>query len=492
MSHDHNHLHDHHHPDTEDGWVPPTESVTLSSVGIDIGSATSQVVFSTLVLERQGRHLSSRFVVVDRMVEAASEIWFTPFLCAETIDAQAVAARVALAYEAAGLKPGDIDSGAVIITGEAARKSNAERIVAALAEHAGDFVCATAGHTLEGVLAAHGSGTVTHTEGAVLNADIGGGTAKLTLVEDGVVQHVHAVNVGGRLVAWDDDGTVTRLEAAGRRLGRAAGVELEIGRRVEPEQIAAIGRLGAQVILAAMAPWTASAETELSRDLALTPALPSHDARTVVFSGGVGRLVAEGTEDGFGDLGAAIARGLRDNLAAAEWSQLPARETLRATVIGAGQFTVQLSGSTIDVSADADALTNVPVVPVPALAGYDPDKVRSAVADGFVYAGIDPEAGPVAISLHLPHPDSPQQLKALAAALVDSLELPIRAGQPVVVVIDQDLAGLVGHLMRKQAIFTAPLLVLDQVDVDRFDYLDIGRKRADSGVVPVVVKSLVF
>lgn len=475
-------------------WIPPTESVTLTSVGIDIGSATSQVAFSRIILDRQGRQLSSRFVVVERTVLAASEVWFTPYSDPDTIDADRLAALVASSYEAAGIEPGGVDTGAVIITGEAARKDNAERIVSALAAHAGEFVSATAGPVLEGILAAHGSGAVQRsTEGEpVLNVDIGGGTTKVGLVRGGRVDHVHAVNVGGRLIAWDPDGIVVRLERAGAALARAAGVEIAVGRPIAPEQAAAIGRIGADVIAAAMS-GCAGPHADLARALAITGPLPEPATRRVVFSGGVGRLVDERVPDAYGDLGHHLAAAIADGIAGAGWQVVPAHETLRATVVGVGQFTVQLSGSTISVSPpDVGALRNVQVVAVPAGAGTDPAKIAAEIGSGLERAGRDDGDGPIAVALTLPHPESPRTITDVARGVLTALPATVERGHALVVVVDKDIAGVLGHLMCAEEEFSGPLIVLDQIEVEELEFLDIGRRHETSGAVPVVVKSLVF
>src|SRR5712691_10031916 len=191
------------------------ENIELSTIGIDIGSSTSHLLFAKVLLQRQSQGLSSRFVVVHRQVIWRSPIMLTPFLPDGTIDAATLGAFIADCYREAGFGRDDVDSGAVILTGEAIKRRNAQAIDELFAAEAGKFVCATAGHKLECALAAHGAGAVklSKERGAcVLHVDIGGGTTKLALIDNGALAGVAAFAVGGRLIARDDSGAWSRVD----------------------------------------------------------------------------------------------------------------------------------------------------------------------------------------------------------------------------------------------------------------------------------------
>src|SRR5258705_1936133 len=156
--------HDHDHFDfdvdekLEDNPIWIQDHVTLVTVGIDIGSAGTQVIFSRINLRRYGEDLTSRYYVVSRETLFQSPVALTPYASDERIDDAALGVIIDEAYAAAGVKPGDIDTGVVILTGEALRRENAAAIAGLLAEQRGDFVTATAGHHMESMLAAYGSG----------------------------------------------------------------------------------------------------------------------------------------------------------------------------------------------------------------------------------------------------------------------------------------------------------------------------------------------
>src|SRR6266852_4036401 len=246
---DHDHLHDDgtadHDHDHDLGPAGPLEdnplwiqdNLSLASVGIDIGSAGTQVIFSRLRMRRLGEDLSSRYFVVGRETLYQSPVALTPYVDELRIDEQAIGTIIDQAYAAAGVHPDEVDTGSVILTGEALRRENAQAIGELLAEIGGEFVCATAGHHMEAMLAAYGSGAakLSHDEDChILNIDIGGGTTKLALVAHGSVEQTAAIHIGGRLIVVDTEGRITRLDPAGARLARAAGFNWKLGDRVPP------------------------------------------------------------------------------------------------------------------------------------------------------------------------------------------------------------------------------------------------------------------
>src|SRR6266850_8278358 len=239
-------------PDAVMEDIEGLEMFTLKSVGIDIGSSTSHLVFSQLTLRREGASLSGRFKVTERKVLFRSTIMLTPYLSGTLIDVETVKQFIENAYREARLQPEDIDTGAVIITGEALKKENAQPIVEYFAKYAGKFICAAAGHNHEALLAAYGSGAVdlSRTEHkTVLNVDMGGGTTKFALIAHGDVTQTAAINIGARLIAFDASAVVTRIEAAGRTLMHELGSRVALGKNITTEQKEACAALMAKVLV---------------------------------------------------------------------------------------------------------------------------------------------------------------------------------------------------------------------------------------------------
>ncbi len=202
----------------EVAWA--ADNVELTTVGIDIGSSTSHLMFARVHLQRLSTALSSRFVVIDRKILWQSPILLTPYRDDYTIDVDELAGFIGGSYAFAGIERENIDSGAVILTGEALKRRNARAIADLFSEQAGKFVCASAGHHMECQMAAHGSGAVALSRGhnaTLLNIDIGGGTTKLALIENGRIVATCAIAVGGRLIVEDGKQRSHADRAAGRK-----------------------------------------------------------------------------------------------------------------------------------------------------------------------------------------------------------------------------------------------------------------------------------
>jgi ethanolamine utilization protein EutA len=483
---------DHIHLDEGDGAVVYVgERVVLRSVGIDIGSSTSHMIFSRLLLERQGKRLSSRFAVTERQILFRSPVIFTPFLPSRQIDAATLARFINAAYNDAGALRDQIDAGAVITTGEAARRENAATVGALFAQEVGKFVCATAGPNLESLLAANGSGAVERSragEEPVLNVDIGGGTTKFAVCRAGQVEHTGAIHLGARLLAWDPQGVLTRVEDAGRRLAASARLTRApaVGERMAPEDLDQLADAMAATVLRIVG---AARDT----DIWITEPLPAGPAfRRVVFSGGVAEYVYGRETRDFGDLGPRLAGALRRRAASLGLDLLEPNEAISATCIGASQYTVQLSGDTIFLSDPGILpLRSVPVARLRRATPSAPEVVQSVrQALGRLDLAGDGD-GRVALAVHWHHGADYASLRELCAGVVTALP-GTRNGHPLLLVIDADVAGLVGALLQQECGVTGPIVCIDQVLLREFDYIDIGQPLPDQGVVPVVVKSLVF
>ena len=514
------HVPDHDH-DRDDDAIGPLEdnpiwqqdNVTLHSVGMDIGSSGTQVVFSRLHLRRIGEDLSSRYVVVRRDPVYRSPVALTPYTGATgpdagQIDAAELGGIIDRAYATAAVDPAAVDTGVVILTGEALRRRNAETIAGLLAERGGEFVTATAGHHMEAMLAAYGSGAArrSHDEGSrILNVDVGGGTTKLALLDRGRVVGTAAVHVGGRLQVVDDGGQIVRLEPAGRAHAARAGHAWQLGDVAAPDEVTEVAERMADALVEAITAPDPAAEVAA---LYLTAPLgPLGHLDGVVFSGGVAEYVYDREDARFGDLGAPLGHALRRRVdcGALPYPLLPAGECIRATALGASEYSVQLSGNTGWIP-DPDALLprrNLQVVhPVHEL-GDTVDSARlGAVVRQYLTAACAREddtlgdGGPggadVALALSwsgLPRHD---RLLAFAEGIRQGLAERIAAGRAVFVMLDGDVAMTLGRLLRDELGVTVPLLVVDGLALRDFDYIDIGRIRHPSRTVPVTIKSLVF
>jgi ethanolamine utilization protein EutA len=475
-----------------------TENIELTTVGIDIGSSTSHLMFSKLLLQRLGQYHSSRYVVVSRETIHRSPILLTPYTADYNINAEQLGAFVQQSYADAGLTHDDIDSGAIILTGEAVKRSNARAIADLFASQAGKFVCASAGHNLEAIMAAHGSGAAAlsrHPSRTILNVDIGGGTSKLALIQDGEVVETAATNVGGRLIAMDAERRVVRIEPAAMLVAEQLGIKLHLG---EPLNVADAERIAQTLADCLIATVRREKLSPLAAQLLLTPPLSSTaPIDSVTFSGGVSEFVYQREERDFGDLARPLAEAVRARIDA---STLPAPvqasgERIRATVIGASQFTVQVSGNTISVTRpEILPIHNLQVIypRLPDREEIEPGEMRDAIQRGFQRLDLVEGEQPVALAIDWNGMPRYPLLRALAEGIVQGLAAGLKAGLPLVLVFNNDFGALVGEIIRDEFNVTNDIVSVDTIGLQEFDYIDIGEVIYPAHVVPVVVKSLVF
>jgi ethanolamine utilization protein EutA len=469
------------------------DEIVILSVGVDIGSSTSHLVFSRIVLER----LDSRYVVSTRETFYQSDILLTPYAAEEEIDAAALGAFIDRRYRDANVDPDEIDTGALILTGVAVRRRNARRIGELFARQAGKMVAVSAGDSLETVMAAHGAGAVARSirdRATDMNVDVGGGTSKIAVCADGRVIDVTALDVGARLVCLDGGGRIVRVEEAGRRFGAEIGVALEPGAPLAAEAARAMAAHMAKCLFEAME--GASPTAAGSGLLRLDPLSSRAAIDLVTFSGGVSEYIYGREAASYGDLGVLLAQEIRTR--AERWGPKldRASEGIRATVIGASQYTTQVSGSTIYVSPlEALPLRNVPVI-APAFA-LDADEIDSAAVAEAIKAmlkrlDLGEAETPVAVFVPWRGSATFQRLDAFCQGVVDGLAVVLADGHPLVLAGDGDVGGLIGIHLREEMQIENAIISVDGLDLKEFDYIDVGAMLPNSGAVPVVIKSLIF
>ncbi len=504
-SHDGDADHDHDHDGDFSGDDPQQESlwrqdnVILHSVGIDVGSSGTQVVFSRIHLRRIAEDLSSRYAVVERTPLYQSPISLTPYLSDSLIDAQALGSIIDRAYRASGLHPDEVDAGAVILTGEAMRRENSGAIAAVLAEQGGEFVCATAGHHMEAMLAVYGSGAAKRSydgKSRILNVDIGGGTTKLGLVQDGELVATAAVHLGGRLMVVDDHDVLTRLEPAGQYLARQAGFEWAVGHKVSRADLAKVAKWMADALMRVL---TQTFSREDLTHLFLTDPIEDWGQLDgIMFSGGVGEYVYQREMRDFGDLGKLFGSSVRQRIdyGLLPAPLLPAGECIRATVLGASEYSVQLSGNTTFISEPVVLLPrkNLQVIPLNLALGpqINADDIAKALGQSFRRHDLVEGEQDVAVSLRWLGAPSFARLSALAQGLLQALPKTLADKRALYVLTDGDIAHNLGHLLQEDERVKSEVLVIDGITLWGFDFVDLGRIRMPSFTVPVTVKSLVF
>lgn len=470
------------------------ERLTLTSVGIDIGSSTTHLLFSRLTLRREGAGHSTQFKVTDRKVLWSSPILLTPYLSKTLIDFERIKDFIHDCYHSADLHSHDVDTGAVVITGEALKKENAQPISEHFSRASGKFICASAGPHHEALLAAYGSGSVQLSqvsESRILNVDMGGGTTKLSLIVNGKIVSTAAINIGARLIAFDAQNRITRMEDAGRIFVSQAGEAYAVGSVVSDPAKLKIGRLMGETLIEILQ--SGGRDSALVKRLMITPFLSQFegmaDVDYIVFSGGVAEYIYRHTEERFGDLGPLLGTTLRGFLETLPRGVLmEPTQGIRATVIGASEYTIQVSGATSYFTSTS----NLPAFGLKAV--YINHIVGSSFAEAaaIAFQKYDiVEFGPgMALAISIDGALDYDSLSEIASGLSGIAGTAPEV--PLVLTIEQDVGRSLGTILKGEFKLPNELISIDGITVGELDYIDIGKPVSMMELFPVTVKSLLF
>ena len=473
-----------------------SEDIKLLSVGIDIGSSTSHLVFSRLTLnrERSFTNPSNRFMLVDREILYESDIIFTPLLDRFTIDVEAIVEFCEDEYRKAGFTPEMVDTGAVIVTGETAKKQNADEIVRKLSSASGKFVSAVAGPNYESVLGAMGSGTVelsNTTNRTIMNVDIGGGTSNIAISSKGHVHSTSCINIGGRLLGIDKDFKIWRIDEPTNFVMKELGMDYKLGDIISEENARVIAREYAKALVEVM---QGPAKSNVAKELMMTDDLDfSISVDQYSLSGGIAEIFY-GEEKSYDDIGLYLAEELKTLIEENGMSMIEPETKIRATVIGAGAFTLSVSGSTCYFDTTLEfPITNIPVLPINVTTeNYSPGIVEAQVQRAF--KKYDMQEGDEIVALYFKDSlyRSYTWLQEFVKAIENSLSKTIRSGKMVILLFESDIGKMVGLTTRRETSIQQNLISLDELFLEEGDWIDIGAPLSDGQVFPITVKSLVF
>lgn len=470
----------------------------LLSVGIDLGTSTTQLVFSRLIIENMaGAYAVPRMEITEKEIRYRSSIHFTPLLSQTVIDFPKVKEIVEAEYERAGIRKDEIHTGAVIITGETARKENARAVVDALSGFAGDFVVATAGPDLESLLSGKGAGMDGYSREYRLtgvNIDIGGGTSNLSVFSRGVARDTGCLDIGGRLIRVGEAGEITYIAPKLVQIIEAENLDLKVGGKLEKEKLNPLLNIMVEALEQSIGLRKDCKYYELlitNRGLSETEGISA-----VSFSGGVAAILYHPKEYRetlqFGDIGVLLAEAIRNSRLFRKLQVVEGAETIRATVVGAGSHTTEISGSTITYTDTTFPLKNLPVVK-PGREAEGPGLAR-ALEQKFRWFSVEGQLPRLAVALEGEKNPSFTRIQEYARELNEGLAPVLRAGAPAVVVVKEDMAKVLGQALcsLNPRMSRSGLICLDGIRLSEGDYIDIGKPAAAGSVLPVVVKTLVF
>lgn len=478
-----------------------SESRDLLSVGVDVGTTTTQIVFSRLNLQDVSRPGQiPRINITDRKVIYQSPIVFTPLIDFETIDADKLNEIVRHEYATAGVDPSQVETGAVIITGETAKKKNADEILRALSGLAGEFVVSVAGPNVESLIAGKGAGAAQYSQtnyATVTNVDIGGGSANSATFRSGNLIGAAAMNYGGRILEIEhSSGRVRHIAEPAKHILNDIGLRLDASRGDSPslEDLRRFTDRMADMTLELIE----GTSSPLAQKIYLTPPVGvSGKGSVLMFSGGIGHYyynpipinsVSDVTV--YDDVGPLLAESLRKHAILNTYTIVPPAETVRATVLGASTQTVTLSGSTIWAEREILPLKNVPVTRPALPASLEPASVSRSISDAVTRWDVNLATDPFAIALELDKSLDYESLTQLATGLKGFADT-MPSDRPLIAIIERDYAQALGQTVKGLAPSRA-LLVIDQVGLSEGDYIDIGTPLMDGRVVPLSVKTLIF
>ena len=476
---------------------------TLISVGIDVGTTTTQVIFSNITIENMSSGARvPEFKIVGKEIFYKGKIHFTPLRSNTEIDETALKEIIEREYKNAGINPDDIDSGAVIITGETARKENAQNISKVLSGYAGEFVVATAGPDLEGIIAGKGSGAAKlsyENNDIVANFDIGGGTTNIAVFSQGEPIDTTCLDLGGRLLRFDKSGLVEYISPKLADICKEVNINIEKGKKYPDEVIRKICRYMAEILLEVSGVRPSSRLLELTLSPKSTALRLDYKIDRVSFTGGVADYIynnqAETDLYKFGDIGILLGYEIKAILNEFDSKVIMPEETIMATVVGAGTQTMDISGSTISYSQSATLpLKNIPIIEITEKEeSVNEEELEKTIMAKLQWYCLETQKQKVALFLKGERNVSFEKVTSLSKVIAKVWEEFYPHGEEVIVVIENDMAKVLGQsISRKLSNKQREVVCIDGIKVSSGDYIDIGKPIGNGSVLPVVIKTLVF
>jgi ethanolamine utilization protein EutA len=479
------------------GHIPAdnVEYMKVLSVGIDVGSSTSHLIFSRLTLRRELSffNMSNRFYLVNREIIYKSPIIFTPLLDRYTIDIEAIVEFFETEYKKAGITPEMVETGAVIVTGETAKKQNAAEIVKRLSSKSGRFVSAAAGVNLESLLSAMGSGIVVQSglrQKTILHVDIGGGTSNMSIASKGQVVSTSCINVGGRLLGIDENFKIWRIDGPSQFVMKKLDMSYQIGDIIQEEDVRKVAHEYAKALIEVM---RGPASSAIAKELMMADSLDfSIPIDEISFSGGVAEMFY-GSEEIVDDIGKYLAEEIRILVEDLDTPIVEPENKIRATVIGAGAFSLSISGSTTFYDEKIELpIDNIPVLPVHLRnEEFDPKWFEEEINRAFMT--FDMVEGEDLVALYFKDPIlHADRFSVFAKAIEKVLPNSVTNKKLIILIFAYDFAKVLGIAIRDETSIKSNLLCLDEILLEAGDWIDIGAPLKSTQAFPVTVKSLVF
>lgn len=472
---------------------------SILSVGIDIGTSTTGLIISRLNMANEASFFTiPRISINKKEIIYKSEIYKTPLINSTLIDVEGLEKIIRSEYEKANVRPSDIQSGAVIITGESARKENSENVADFLSEFAGDFVVATAGPDLESIIAGKGSGAQSHSDenGCVTaNLDIGGGTTNIAVFQNGDLIGKGCVDIGGQLIRIDENNDISYIAPSVMKLAGLEGIKLNLGMKADIMLLSQIAKVMADALAGAFEP---GKRNDLFKAVRTNGSCDFHNLSRidgVFLSGGVGDCFYRQETDllKYGDIGVLLAEAIKKSSIARDYRVLKPKETIRATVVGAGVYSVTVSGSTIDINKKWLPVKNVPVLVVnPDTEAECCEGKAERLSSQIKWFSRQNDNKQMVLSFKGRKDMQYREICNMAQSIVSAAENSLEKSSPIMVVVENDIAKSLGQVIKRTVKGTRGVICIDEIKAEEGDYIDMGKPVMSDMVIPVVIKTLVF
>lgn len=466
----------------------------MYSIGVDIGTSTTEIIISNISISTTlGPSLLPVTGIDEVDVIYRSSVSFTPLINESTIDFGKVREKVQDALRESGIRKEEIETGAVIITGETARKENASLVTETLSEYLGDFVVATAGPKLESVLAGQGSGICEASKKKnkrIINLDIGGGTLNAAVFDNGIIKESFAMDIGGRLIKINKDMVVSYISSRIQFILNDKNIPIRLGEKATWNDLENLCDYLAEACLQACGLKNMTNET---KRLYITDIIVPESIHFVSVSGGVGeyvRFISEQDECDtvydkaleFGDIGPILGKKITDAFKDFEDKLILPEEKIRATVIGAGSHSLSISGSTIGFDESILPIRNIPIIK----STVTPENWNNLWKETKPLINLYEED---VIALSIIGKPSPgyEELKILAKQIVKLYEESL---SPIIILLKEDFAKALSQIIRIHTNCRKPVICLDKIHCEQGDYIDIGTPIGSA--IPVVIKTLIY